>query len=104
VKFIVLSILLIIRTRNGESLEHGRRALFPVLEQELFDARHLKGYEVNGVEVRRRMMELVERDVNGMDNDHSGFSASIGWLRRGWMKRFNMTLKTLKATMRKKCK
>jgi hypothetical protein len=61
----------------------GRRALFPDLEQELYKdviliARHVHGDEVDGVEVRRRMMELVERDFNGMDNDgmdndYSGF-------------------------------
>jgi len=88
----------------------GRRALFPDLEQELYKdviliARHVHGDEVDGVEVRRRMMELVQNrmgndgmDNDGMDNDYSGFSASSGWL-RGWMKRFNITLKTPNASI-----
>ena len=78
----------------------GRRAKYPDLEEELYNNiilhdRHVLGDEINGQEVRRRMMELVE---TRMDNHHSGFSASSGWL-KGWMKRFNITLKTPNASI-----
>ena len=49
--------------------------------------------------MRRLIMELVERYFNGMDNDHSGFSASSGWISRGWMKQFNITLKPPNASI-----
>lgn len=55
------------------------------------NARHVHGDEVNGVVVRRSMMDRI-------GNQDSLFKASTGWLRR-LMKRFNVVFKTPNASI-----